>query len=216
MIGGGIAGRTRLATMVKSGLSMITRMSGAASRHCRGLRISRKSFGRSFTTPKSHDRQFSIGNSEPVLRAPSTARRRLRTGPRRRAAGATPSSVGASRSPDSSVAIRNTFRRHSRCWRRITRRPVTKRLAASAARPRLRVDHDGIAGDDRNPGKLGRAHPRRFAAHRREIEAQILPALGCLHQCARADLARIRPSARSRVTRASKPSVPSISSTPTT
>src|SRR6266704_719123 len=42
------------------------------------------------------------------------------------------------------------------------------------------------------------------------------PLLGAFTSTPRAALARIRPSARSRVTRANKPSVPSISSTPTT
>ena len=63
-------------------------------------------------------------------------------------------------------------------------RPVTKRLAASAASIiGLRFDHDGIAGDDRNPGKLGRGRTLDGSRpHGRQIEAQILPALGRLHQ----------------------------------
>jgi hypothetical protein len=78
--------------------------------------------------------------------------------------------LAPSRSPDSSVAIRNIFR-------------ATFAAAGVGCLDHvLRVDHDGIAGDDRNPGKLGRR--RTFDGsrpHRREIETQILSALGCLH-----------------------------------
>ena len=67
---------------------------------------------------------------------------------------------------------------------------------------------------------IPRARPRRALdrarADGRQVEAQILAALRPLDETPRPDAARIRPSFAHRATRARNPSVPSMSSTPTT
>ena len=168
---------------------MMTRISGAAAMTASAVcRISRRIFGNCSTTAaKPMIDSSSIGNSEV---SPSRAMARPPTpsnctaSPRRwRSTFIRPA---PSRSPDSSVAIRNILRPTLAPGARRTHAatPVTNRPAASAAAimacgsATMRV-----AGDDRDAGKPApRARPRPSRADGRQIEAQILAALRRLHQ----------------------------------
>ena len=102
-----------------------------------------------------------------------------------------------------------------------SRRPADheqSRASAAAANEARAVGDQHLARRDRQTRELGaRSPPRSSRGRRRQVEAQILPALGRLHENARAALEPQPPRrARRSATRASIASVPSAASTAST
>ena len=191
MIGiAGLRARTRLATRwVKSGLSMITRISADASVTASAVcRMRRRIAGNRFAIAASPMiDSSSIGNSDdspslhhrPAADAVEPHRAAKALAQHLHQAGAEPIAGFLGRDQED---VSRDVRRCPR--RRHAGRPVTKRpLASAASIMACGIGDHGVAGDDRNPGQLGRSGaldgPR---SHGRQIEPQVLPALGRLDQ----------------------------------
>ena len=98
--------------------------------------------------------------------------------------------LAPSRSPDSSVAIRNIFRSAMARGRHHAGKPMHEQTGLVGGLDHgLRLGDDGVAGDDRDAGKSALSRALDGARpDRRQVEAQILAALRRLHQHATAGL----------------------------